>query len=536
MTPAFDHYGGHRHRYRRRFDALRATRNLARLVQIAWTLARYDALFWLDGLIAPGPIRALRRLGRSDLDSMGRRPGERLALALKALGPSFIKLGQTLATRADLLGEEVAADLSRLQDRLPPFPGEQARAIVEREFGRPLDELFASFDDMPVAAASIAQVHFAVTAAGEPVAVKILRPGIVGAFARDLDLFLWLADLAERLQPGLRRLRPVEVVRTLADTVRFEMDLRFEAAAASELGENFAADPDFRVPRVDWQRTSQRVLTLERVSGIRVDDRDALIAAGHDMDDILAKAARTFFNQVFRDGFFHADMHPGNLFIDAGGGIVAVDFGIMGRLDRRTRTFLADMLVGFLSGDYRRVAEVHFAAGYVPARHSVDAFTQACRSIGEPILGRPLHEISIARLLAQLFQVTEQFEMETQPQLLLLQKTMVVVEGIGRRLDPTVNMWTLAQPLIEEWMRANRGPEARLVETAQATAVLLERLPALVADMSRMMNDLSEGGGMRLHAETIDAIAAARRQIRLPVALPLWIGALALTAIAIALW
>ena len=536
MTPAGDHYGGGRQRYRRRFDALRATRNLARLIQIAWTLARHDALFWLDGLIAPGPVRAIRRLGRSDVDSMGRRPGERLALALKALGPSFVKLGQTLATRADLLGEEVAADLSRLQDRLPPFPSDEAHAIVESEFGRPLGDLFASFDDKPVAAASIAQVHFAITAEGEPVAVKILRPGIVGAFARDLDLFLWLADLAERVQPGLSRLRPVEVVRTLADTVRFEMDLRFEAAAASELGENFAADTDFRVPRVDWTRTSRSVLTLERVAGIRVDDREALIAAGHDMDEILAKAARTFFNQVFRDGFFHADMHPGNLFIEASGGIVAVDFGIMGRLDRRTRTFLADMLVGFLSGDYRRVAEVHFAAGYVPARHSVDAFTQACRSIGQPIFGRPLHEISVARLLAQLFQITEQFEMETQPQLLLLQKTMVVVEGIGRRLDPTVNMWTLAQPLIEEWMRANRGPEARLVETEQATASLFERLPSLVDDLSKLVDHMSHGGGVRLHAETVDAIATARRQVRLAFALPLWIGAIALAAIALALW
>ena len=215
------------------------------------------------------------------------------------------------------------------------------------------------------------------------------------------------------------------------------------------------------MPRIDWQRTGHGVLTLERITGIRIDDRAALLAAGHRIDDLLAKAAAAFFNQVFRDGFFHADMHPGNMFVDATGAIVAVDFGIMGRLDRTTRYYLADMLIGFLSGDYRRVAEIHFAAGYVPPDQSVDAFTQACRAIGEPILGRPLQDISVARLLAQLFQVTEQFGMETQPQLLLLQKTMVLVEGIGRRLDPEINVWTLARPLIEAWMRDNRGPEAR---------------------------------------------------------------------------
>src|SRR5262249_54580244 len=255
------------------------------------------------------------------------------------------------------------------------------------------------------------------------------------------------------------------------------------AAAASELGENFAGDEGFRVPRVDWRRTSRRVLTLERVAGIRVDQREALIAAGHDIEGIMRKAASAFFNQVFRDGFFPADLPPGNLFIDAKGAIVAVDFGIMGRLDRRTRTFLADMLLGFLTGDYRRVSQVHFDAGYVPARQSVSAFAQACRSIGEPILGKPLNEISIARLLAQLFQVTEQFEMETQPQLLLLQKTMVLVEGVGRRLNPEINIWALAQPLIEEWMRANRGPEALVYDAASEALETLQRLPGLVRDL-----------------------------------------------------
>src|SRR6185312_4674074 len=367
---------------------------------------------------------------------------------------------QALSIRADLIGETMAADLATLQDRLPPFPGAEARRMVEAELGQDIAALYREFDDRPVAAASIAQVHFAETIEGEAVAVKVLRPGIHAAFARDLDLFFWLAHLIERRQPGLRRLRPVAVVETLARSVRLEMDLRYEAAGASELRENFAGDETFRVPRIDWLRTSRQVLTLERVGGIRVDNRAALVAAGHDLRQIMANAAGAFFHQVFRDGFFHADLHPGNLFIDPSGAVVVVDFGIMGRLDRRTRYYLADMLLGFLTGDYRRVAEVHFAAGYVPPRRSVDAFTQACRSIGEPILGKPLQEISVARLLAQLFEITERFEMETQPQLLLLQKTMVVIEGVGRRLDPTINIWVLARPLIEGWMRDNRGPEA----------------------------------------------------------------------------
>ncbi len=515
---------------------LRAGRNLARLVQIGLILARHDALFMLDRVAVLLPLLAFLRLFRSrDSALVAARPGLRLAAALHALGPSFIKLGQLLSTRADLLGEEFAADLSQLQDRLPPFPGAEARAIVEAEFGQHLAALFAGFDDDPVAAASIAQVHFAVTAGGAEVAVKILRPGIAAAFARDVDLFFWLAALVERTQPGLRRLKLIEVVRTLAETVRIEMDLRLEAAAASELAENFAGDADFHVPRIDWQRTSQRVLTLERVIGIPIDDRAALVAAGHDVKPILAKAAGAFFNQVFRDGFFHADLHPGNMFVEASGALAVVDFGIMGRLDRKTRYYLADMLLGFLSGDYRRVAEVHFDAGYVPARQSVDAFTQACRSIGEPIMGRPLQDISLAKLLAHLFQVTERFEMETQPQLLLLQKTMVLAEGVGRHLDPEINMWTLARPLIEEWMRTNRGPEARIVDTITELAALFDRLPQLVRDVEHAAGELVESG-LRLHPETIERMIRRSEAAGHPLAWPLWLAVISLVAAAIALW
>ncbi len=454
-----------------------AFRHIARLVRIVRTLFAHDALFPLELLHSVPTVGWLaRRLSRP---RRAGRPGQKLAAALQDLGPTFIKLGQALSTRPDLLGEEVARDLSFLQDRLPPFPSAEAVATVEAELGQPITALFAEFDPEPIAAASIAQVHFAVTEDGRPVAVKILRPGIEAAFARDLDLFLWLARLMERFDRGLRRLRPVDVVRTFAASVRSEMDLRLEAAAASELAENFAGDLWFRVPQVDWRRTGMRVLTLERVEGIPIDERERLIAAGHDIRAIQTHAASAFFAQVFRDGFFHADMHAGNVFVAPDGALVAIDFGIMGRLDRRTRDYLADMLIGFVTRDYELVAEVHFRAGYVPAGHSLMAFAQAVRSIGEPILERPLNEISIGRLLAHLFRVTEQFDMQTQPQLLLLQKTLLMAEGIGRRLDPTVNMWTLARPLVETWLRENRGPEARVRRLAEDAVVALERLPRL---------------------------------------------------------
>ncbi|MBV8492910.1 MAG: 2-polyprenylphenol 6-hydroxylase [Alphaproteobacteria bacterium] len=515
------------------FGLFRSGRNLARLVRIGLTLARHDALFPLGTIAGAAPVlRLTRPLRRND---RGRgRPGERLAAALTELGPSFIKLGQMLSTRADLLGDEITEDLTQLQDRLPPFPAAQARALIEAEFERPLRELFVSFDDTPVAAASIAQVHFAVTTDGVEVAVKVLRPGIARAMARDLELFLWLARLAERTQPALRRLKPVEVVETFAQSVQLEMDLRFEAAAASELAENFAGDTSFRVPRIDWVRTGRTVLTTERIGGIRVDDRAALVAAGHDVDAILRNAASAFFKQVFRDGFFHADLHPGNMFVDADGALAVVDFGIMGRLDRQTRYYLADMLIGFLSGDYRRVAEVHFEAGYVPRRRSIDAFTQACRSIGEPILGKPLSEISIARLLGQLFHVTEQFDMETQPQLLLLQKTMVLVEGVGRRLDPAVNIWGLARPLVEEWMRDNRGPEARLRQRIDNFIEALDEVPRLLRNLDKLIGNWAQEGVV-LHAESLATQAAHRARLLPLLVIPLWLAAAALLAIAAAM-
>ena len=493
---------------------LRPVRNVFRLIGIARTLARYDALFPAQWFPATGwLIFAAKLLSgfRTAPEVRGLRPGERLANALRALGPSFIKFGQMLSTRPDLVGETIANDLSTLQDRLPAFSSGEARAALEAEFGRTANELFESFDDTPVAAASIAQVHKATVlqlvppAEGgddantedrwEPVtvAVKILRPGIERAVARDLELFRWIAGVAEQTQPRLRRLKPVAAVETFADSLRWEMDLRMEGAAASELRGNFEDDPLYVVPAVDWERTGQRVLTTEWIDGIPIHDVEDLLAAGHDLEAIVAKASESFFLQVFRDGFFHADMHPGNAFVRADGALCVVDFGIVGRIDRPTRYFLADMLLGFITGDYARVADVHFQADYIPQGTDRAMFQQAIRAIGEPIFDRPPNQISIARLLAQMFQVSERFHMEAQPQLLLLQKTMLIAEGVGRRLAPELNMWQLALPLIEEWMREHRGPEARLAEITADAILGLQRLPEAARAVEKAATALAEG-------------------------------------------
>lgn len=499
----------------------RSLRNLTRLFEIARVLARHDALFPLETLpvarwLAPLAAMFFRH-------KTGGRPGQRLAAAFIQLGPTFIKLGQALSTRPDLMGEDVATDLADLQDKLSPFPFAEAKAIIEAEFDQPIDALFTEIDPTPVAAASIAQVHFATTPEGQPVAVKVLRPGAQAAFQRDLDMLYWLAEIVERTQPQFRRLRPMDAVRTFQDSVDMEMDLRFEAAAAAEMAENFADDQTFRVPAIDWQRTGRQVMTQERINGIPIDERDRIAALGLDPVLIVEKAANAFFNMVFRDGFFHADLHPGNLFVDESGTIVAVDFGIMGRISMADRRYLGEMLLGFLTGNYRRVAEIHFEAGWIPADKSVDAFTQAARSIAEPIFGKPIQEISIARLLGQLFAVTEQFAMETQPQLLLLQKSMLLAEGIGRNLAPQVNMWELAYPLVEDWMRSTLGPQARIRDAATGLARTAEKLPAIL-DHAEKAAAMIAGGGVRLHPDTLKALGVrpGRRTSGLPSWLP-WV-------------
>jgi ubiquinone biosynthesis protein len=405
-----------------------------------------------------------------------RRPGEKMARALVWLGPSFIKLGQALSTRSDLIGDEWADDLAHLRDRLPPFDFCIARKVVESEFGAKIEDIFSAFENTPVAAASIAQVHRATMKNGREVAVKILRPGIEKAFARDLKFFDWVAMRLEK-NPANKRLKPREVVRTLKESVFFELDLRFEAAAASEMAENISKHAvGLRVPAVDWQRTTKRVMVAEWVNGTPFSDMAAIRASGHNLDEVMAKAARSLFLQVFKDGFFHADLHPGNLFLDANGDLVAVDFGIMGRLDLNSRIYIAEILLGFMQGDYAHVAKVHFDAGYVPAHKSREAFTQACMAVARPIMDKPLSEISVAKLLGQMFSIAAEFEMETQPQLLLMQKTMMVSEGVGRMLNPNLNMWELARPLIEEWAQEHLSLQARAKRAAEAIAGRITQL------------------------------------------------------------
>ncbi len=332
----------------------------------------------------------------------------------------------------------------------------------------------------PVAAASIAQVHFAELADGSHLAVKVLRPGIEERFARDIDFFMWGAELMESLYPPMRRLAPVQVVETFRKSTATEMDLRLEAAAASELAENFEGDDTFQVPEVDWSRTQRRVLTTDRIGGIPIADQGALTSAGRNLEKVARNLILGFLKQAFRDGFFHADLHQGNLFVDDHDNIIAVDFGIMGRLDRRTRLYVAEMLLAFLVGDYRRAAEVHFEAGYVPRDQSVDSFAQACRSIAEPIFDRPPAEVSMAKLFVQLFSITESFNMRTQPQLLLLQKTMVVVEGTCRELAPDADLWAIAREFLDEWVPENLGPMAKAKEAITEVADAARKLPGLV--------------------------------------------------------
>ncbi len=406
--------------------------------------------------------------------------GERLAMALANMGPAYIKLGQTLATRPDLVGRPIAEGLTTLQDRLPPFEFKKARATLEEQLGHTINELFSEFDETPVAAASIAQVHKATLKNGTKVAVKILRPDIETRFTRDLSLFEWLAGLGERHSAEARRLRLVQVVAKIRETVLCEMDLRLEAAAAAELADNMTGEPGYRLPSIEWDMTARRVMTLEWVDGIRVADQAALEKAGHDLEALGSRIVQVFLKQALRDGFFHADLHQGNLIVEPSGTVVAVDFGIMGRLTKLERRFLAEILFGFIRRDYDRVADVHFDAGYVPRSESHEEFAQAMRAIADPIMDLPVEEISAGKLLAQLFATTERFNMRTQPQLLLLQRTMVMAEGMALHLHPRSNMWQISEPVIEHWVRSNLSPEVQLADAINQLPRLIERLPSRI--------------------------------------------------------
>jgi ubiquinone biosynthesis protein len=449
-----------------------------RLLKWGRTLARHGALRGIErDPLTPPVVRRLVRIARFGA-KVPKVPA--YAVAFESIGPAAIKLGQALATRPDLVGDEAANDLLRLQDALPPAPYPEIRAAIEAGLGKPVEAVFASIEEKAVGAASIAQVHRAVTTDGRKVAVKVLRPGVEDEFARALETYEWAAAQAEAIGGELLRLRPRLVIETFRQWTARELDLRREGASASELSEAMEADPNFIIPKIDWSRTSRRVLTLEWIEGLKLSDRDALIAAGHDPKEIAARLVRAFLRQAIVDGFFHADLHQGNLFVLPDSRLAAIDFGIMGRIDRQARLWLAEIIHGLITGDYTRVAEIHFEAGYVPPHHNVAEFTTALRAVGEPIRGLPVKEISVGQMLDGLFGITRDFDMPTQPHLLLLQKTMVMVEGVATALDPDINMWDTSGPFVREWLRRELGPEAWVADRLIADFRTLSRLPELV--------------------------------------------------------
>ncbi len=466
---------------------MRGPHNIWRLIRTGATLERTGAMsVVLDAFEAPKTLRIVARtlgwpfqwLGLKGDPSMP--PATR---ALTALGPAYIKFGQILSTRPDVVGDELAVQLRVLQDKLPPFSIELARLEVEKELGLPIDQMFSEFSE-PVAAASIAQVHRArLTESGEDVAVKVLRPGIERAFRKDVDAFYLAARMVELFAPGSRRLRPMDVIEHFDGVVRGELDLRLESSAASEFAANTKDDPGFRLPPIKWDLSARRVMTLGWADGVSMGDNDAIDAAGHDRVALSESVLQLFLQHALRDGYFHADMHQGNLKVAPNGDITAYDFGIMGHIDEYTRRVYAEILFGFIRRDYKRVAEVHFEAGYVPADKDVDEFARALRAVGEPIFGMDATQISMGRLLTYLFEVTERFGMETRTELILLQRTMVVVEGVARSLNPHINIWQVARPVVEAYIKKSIGPKAVLTDLAKTARVMARfgpRLPGLV--------------------------------------------------------
>ena len=545
--------------------------HLARLARAGFVFAREGVFALVDPVMLPLPGRAGLRIARL-IERPKTASGEgRLAAALTELGPTYVKLGQFLATRPDVVGPKLARELESLQDRMAPFSQAEAEAAIAAAFDKPLHAVFASFGP-PVAAASIAQVHRAEVAdettpparpreSGDPgashsdlsstaldsrlrgnerkekgrraVAVKVLRPGIERRFKADLDSFYFAARKAESFSTEAQRLRLIEVVDTLARSVRLEMDLRLEAAALSELAENTKDDADFRVPSVDWDRTAREVLTLEWIDATPLNDHAKLLAKGFDLPQLGRAVIQTFLRHALRDGFFHADMHPGNLFVDDAGELVAVDFGIMGRLGPKERRFLAEILYGFITRDYYRTAEVHFEAGYVPRHHSVEDFAQAIRAIGEPIHNRTAEDISMAKLLTLLFEVTGLFDMRTRPELLLLQKTMVVVEGVGRSLDPKLDMWTTAEPVVREWIERHLGPAGKIEGAAEGASEIgrfIGNVPGLLTRAGYVLDQLDDAtrDGLKLAPETVAAIGKAEARRNRWATVGIWVIALLL--------
>ncbi|MHA7871969.1 MAG: 2-polyprenylphenol 6-hydroxylase [Hyphococcus sp.] len=451
----------------------------ARLARAAFTLSRHDALVPKEyAHLAPGPVRlfgALTRIGARDGD---KRPGQRLATAFEKLGPAYVKLGQFMATRPDIIGFELAGDLGRLQDKMPPFPEAEARQEITAAFGKPAEELFAAFSP-PIAAASIAQAHKATLTSGKTVAVKVLRPQIERKAANEFRAFMRAANAVEAVSQTARRLEPVKFVETLKESAAIELDLRMEAGAASELAENLRDEKRVRVPEVIWPLSARRVLTVEWIDGTPISDVDALDKRGVDRSALAKLVIAVFLKQALHTGFFHADMHQGNLIIDTEGRLALVDFGIMGRLDLEARQTFAEIIYGFITRNYRRTAEAHFRAGYVPEGHSVDAFSQALRAVGEPLYGKNAANVDMSRVLQQLFDVTALFDMHLRPELVLLQRTMVTVEGVARMLDPEVDIWEAATPTVQAYVNQAIGPKAQAEKLRAAAVKAIEIAPRL---------------------------------------------------------
>jgi len=465
--------------------------HIRRLLKWGRVLARHGALREIEkNRETPLAVKRLCRIAR--LGTIQPKEPD-YAAAFKAIGPAAIKLGQTLATRPDIIGVEAARNLLELQDQLPPEPFDKIYAEIDSSLNAPADDLFEHIEKEAVGAASIAQVHRARTSDGRDVAVKILRPGIREKFARDIDTYEWAAAHLEAAgNDEVRRLRPTLVIANLKRWTLRELDLRREAASASELREGMEHVSGYSIPAIDWDRTSGRVMTLDWMDGIKISEVEALKAAGHDLNALAARLVLTFLKQAISEGYFHADMHQGNLFVQADGTIAAIDFGIMGRINRQARFWLAEILYGLTTGNYKRVAEIHFEAQYVPSYHNVDEFATALRAVGEPTRGKPVSELSVGQMLDSLFAITRDFDMEVQPHLLLLQKTMVMVEGIATQLNPDINMWDISGPYVREWIRGELGPEAVAADALRKQAETL----ALIPDIIRRLDDqLPRKGG-----------------------------------------